>query len=307
MASGSRTIIIAALIGNTLVALSKFIASFVSGSSAMFSEAIHSVVDTGNQALLLYGIARAARPADERFPFGYGKEVYFWSFIVAILIFSVGAGLSIYEGVHALYKPKPLGDPMINYVVLSLAILFEGVAWGMALRQFNREKGRWGMIEAVKREKNPSTFVILFEDSAALAGLLIALLGVFLTQYTGNPVYDGVASVIIGLILAFAAVWLAHETKGLLIGEAANTEVVDSIRRLVQQNPNVMHVNEVLTLHMGPEYILFNLSVDFKDELDATAIEQAVVFIDRQIKKKHPLIKRVFIEAEARMAKVAAR
>ncbi len=305
MASGSKTIIIAALIGNTLVALSKFIASFISGSSAMFSEAIHSVVDTGNQALLLYGISRAARPADEQFPFGYGKEVYFWSFVVAILIFSVGAGLSIYEGVHYLYKPKQIGDPLINYVVLSLAIVFEGVAWGMALRQFRREKGRWGMVEAVRREKNPSTFVILFEDSAALAGLLVAFLGILLSQYTGNAVYDGIASLIIGLILGCAAVWLAYETKGLLIGESANTEVVQSIRRLVQQNPNVVHVNEVLTLHMGPEYILVNLSVDFKDELDATAIEQAVVFIDRQIKKKHPLIKRVFIEAEARMARVA--
>ncbi len=305
MASGSKTIIIAALIGNTLVALSKFIASFISGSSAMFSEAIHSVVDTGNQALLLYGISRAARPADEQFPFGYGKEVYFWSFVVAILIFSVGAGLSIYEGVHYLYKPKQIGDPLINYVVLSLAIVFEGVAWGMAWRQFRREKGRWGMVEAVRREKNPSTFVILFEDSAALAGLLIAFLGILLSQYTGNAVYDGIASLIIGLILGCAAVWLAYETKGLLIGESANTEVVQSIRRLVQQNPNVVHVNEVLTLHMGPEYILVNLSVDFNDELDATAIEQAVVFIDRQIKKKHPLIKRVFIEAEARMARVA--
>lgn len=298
--AGSKKVIIAALIGNALVAFSKFIAATITGSSAMFSEGIHSVVDTGNQALLLFGISRAKKPPTEEFPFGYGKEIYFWSFVVAMLLFSVGAGLSIYEGIHRIYAPTPISNPVVNYIVLGLAICFEAVAWIMAYKQFSKEKGSWGIIEAVKREKNPTTFVVLFEDTAAIIGLLIALLGVFLSSVTGMVIFDGIASLVIGLILGLTAWWLAIETKGLLIGESANKEVVEHIRKLAMSNEGITHVNELLTLHMGPEYVLVNIAVDFKDHLSATEIENTVALLDATIKRKHPRVKRVFIEAESR-------
>ena len=237
MASGSRTVIYAALAGNLLIAITKFIAAAFTGSAAMMAEGIHSTVDTGNQGLLLYGMKRAKQPADARFPFGYGKEVYFWSFMVAVLIFAVGAGISIYEGVSRLLHPHPVESPLINYVVLGLAMLFEGAAWFVAARQFNRVRGKWGPFEAVRRGKDPGAFLVLFEDSAAMLGLLVAGAGVALGHVTGNPLYDGAASIVIGVILALTAVWLAVETKGLLIGEAARKDVVDGIRARAAASP----------------------------------------------------------------------
>ncbi|MCK5361050.1 MAG: cation diffusion facilitator family transporter, partial [Gammaproteobacteria bacterium] len=201
MASESKKVIIAALIGNLMVAVTKFVATAFTGSSAMFSEAIHSVVDTGNQALMLYGLKRAKLPADKRFPFGHGKEIYFWSFVVAILIFAVGAGISIYEGIHSILVPSPIENVFINYIVLIIAMLFEGAAWHFAFKEFTRAKGKWGYIEAVQRGKDPSMFMVLFEDSAAILGLLIAFFGILFGQITGNPHYDGIASIMIGLIL----------------------------------------------------------------------------------------------------------
>jgi cation diffusion facilitator family transporter len=298
MSTGSKKVIFAALIGNALIAVTKFIAAFFTGSSAMLSEGIHSLVDTGNQILLLYGMKQAAKPADEDFPFGHGKEVYFWSFIVAILIFALGGGISIYEGIRHLLHPEPLLNPIINYIVLLLAMLFEGAAWLLALREFSRAKGNWGYIEAVKRAKDPSIFVVLFEDSAAMLGLLVAFIGIALAQYTGNLLFDGMASVIIGCILVGTAAWLAYETKGLLIGESAYRHVVQDIKNILQASPAIDHVNEVLTMHMGPEYILANLSVDFKDNMTAGNVEDTIAELDIKIKEKHPQVKRIFIEAE---------
>lgn len=300
MASSRKLVIYAALIGNGLIAIMKFIAAFITGSSAMLSEGVHSVVDTGNQLLLLYGLKRAAKPADEKFPFGHGKEIYFWSFVVAILIFAVGAGISLYEGIHSIIDPHPLDNLTINYVVLSLAIVFEGGAWYFAFREFNKSRGSMSYLEAVQRGKDPSMFVVLFEDSAAMLGLLVALLAMILTQVTGNLYFDGFASIVIGLILGGTAVWLAVETKGLLIGERANIEVVDGIRTLAEELPGIDHVNEVLTMHMGPEYILVNISVEFRDEADATEIEQSVARLDRDIKSRFLNVRRVFVEAESR-------
>jgi len=299
MASGSKTVIYAALAGNFLIAVTKFIAAAMTGSSAMLSEGIHSLVDTGNQILLLYGLKRAARPADEDFPFGHGKEIYFWSFVVAILIFAVGSGVSLYQGVTRIIAPHPITDPHINYIVLALALLFEGAAWGMALREFRRAKGKWGYIEAVKRGKDPTLFVVLFEDSAAMLGLLVALAGIYFSQLTGALWLDGAAAVIIGLILGGTAVWLAYETKGLLIGESANRRVVQDIRDLVRVNPRITHVNEILTMHMGPEFILVNISVDFADGMPSEHIEGTIAALDREIKRQHPEVKRIFIEAES--------
>jgi len=306
MASGSKKVIYAALAGNTLIAVTKFIAASITGSSAMLSEGIHSLVDTGNQGLLLYGMKRGARPADKKFPFGYGKEIYFWSFVVAILIFALGGGISIYEGIHHLLSPQPATHPLVNYLVLFLAMLFEGAAWLFALREFKHNKGENGYIEAINKTKDPSVIVVLFEDSAALLGLLVALAGVTLTHLTGNPYYDGSASIIIGLILLGTATWLARETKGLLIGESADPEIVRGIEEIVQRNSIVEGINEILTMHMGPDFILVTLSADFVDSASAADVEQQVAELDQQLKFRFPRIKRVFIEAEKMTRKKAS-
>ncbi|MGH1378844.1 MAG: cation diffusion facilitator family transporter [Alphaproteobacteria bacterium] len=299
MASGSKKIIIAALIGNSLISITKFIAASITGSAAMMSEGIHSLVDTGNQILLLYGLKQSAKPADDNFPFGHGKEIYFWSFIVAILIFSVGAGISIYEGVNHIYHPSELHDPTINYIVLGLAILFEGAAFYLALKEFNRVRGKLGYIEAVHNGKDPSLFVVLFEDFAALLGLFVALFGIMIAQITQNPMWDGMASVAIGVILGLTAVWLAYETKSLLIGEGANPKIVKSIKEIASKYEGIEQVNEVLTLHMGPEFLLVNISIDFDDNLPAGTVEQTISSITKEIKAKHLLAKKVFIEASS--------
>lgn len=265
----------------------------------MLSEGIHSVVDTGNQALLLYGLKKAQQPADKHFPFGHGKEIYFWSFVVAILIFSVGAGISIYEGVHHLINPNQITDPTLSLIVLGCAFCFEGAAWFFALREFTHSKGKWSYLEAVQRGKDPSMFVVLFEDSAAMLGLLIAFIGISLSYITGNPAYDGIASIIIGLILGGTAIWLAYETKSLLIGESANPEIINEIRAIVSQDDAVDAIKEILTMHMGPNFILATLNVDFRDQLSAAELEQSIAKLDLQIKQACPTVKRVFIEAES--------
>lgn len=307
MAGSSKKVVYAALGGNALIAVTKFIAAAMTGSSAMFSEGIHSVVDTGNQILLLHGMRMAKKPPDSRFPFGHGKEIYFWSFAVAILIFAVGSGVSLYEGIVHTLHPVPVKNPMINYIVLSFALIFEGLAWFFALTEFTKAKGKWGYIEAVKRGKDPTMFVVLFEDSAAMLGILVAFLGVFLSSHTGLYQFDGIASIIIGLILGGTAIWLAYETKGLLIGESANVKVVDGIREIIKCYEGVDHVNEVLTMHMGPNYILVNISIDFRDDISAGVLEVMIGRIDQHIKHTFPNVKRVFVEAESRRTLTRAR
>ena len=300
MATGSKKVIYAALAGNALIAVTKFISATITGSSAMLSEGIHSLVDTGNQVLLLNGLKRAQKPPDKNFPFGYGKEIYFWSFVVAILIFGLGAGISIYEGIIHILHPEPVKTPYINYIVIGLAMIFEGFAWYFAFKEFTKSKGKWSYLTAVQRAKDPSIFVILFEDSAALIGLVVAFLGIFLGQITGIVYFDGAASIVIGLILAGTATWLAYETKGLLIGESANESKIKGIRELASSYEVVEHVNEVLTLHMGPEYILVNISLDFNNSATADKVEKTIEQLDNDIKRNYPLVKRVFVEAEAR-------
>jgi len=305
MSGSSKKIIYAALIGNSLISITKFIAAFFTNSSAMLSEGIHSLVDTGNQILLLYGLKRAQKPADEMFPFGYGKEVYFWSFVVAILIFAVGSGVSIYEGVHRVLDPQPMTNVYINYIVLGLAVVFEGAAWLMAVKAFSKERAGRGYMEAIHTAKDPSIFVVLFEDTAALLGLIVALVAIFLAQLTGNHYLDGVASIIIGLILAATAIWLAYETKSLLIGERANTSVVEKIRSIVSATEDVNHVNEVVTMHMGPDFVLVTISLDFSNEISAKRVKEMVTEMTLAIKATEPLVKRVFIEAESRTEHVS--
>ena len=298
MAASSKKVILAALIGNSLIAVTKFIAASLTGSSAMFSEGIHSLVDTGNQGLLLYGLKAAKKPADTEFPFGHGKEIYFWSFVVAILIFAVGAGISIYEGVHHILHPAEISNPMINYIVLGLAIIFESGALYIAVKEFDKARGKLGYLKAVKHGKDPSLFVVLFEDSAAMLGLFIALGGVTLAQLTGNAIWDGIASVAIGFILAGTALWLAIETKSLLIGEGADKETVKEINTIAGAHDEVEQVNEILTLHMGPEFILATISLEFKRGLKTGRIETITHSLDQEIKERFPRIKRIFIEAE---------
>ena len=298
MASGSKKVIYAALIGNGLIAVTKFIASAVTGSSAMFSEGIHSVVDTGNQVLLLFGLKRAAKPPDDRFPFGHGKEIYFWSFVVAIMIFAVGSGISLYEGIQHIRDPHPIDNPTINYIVLGLSMLFEGVAWTLAYREFSHIRGSRSILREVHESKDPTTYVVLFEDTAAMLGLVVAFVGVWLAHTTGMAWLDGAASVVIGLILGATAFWLAWETKSLLIGESAKPEVVEGVRELAQDVSDIERVGEVLTLHMGPEYILVNLSVDFRDDCSAGNMEASIAALSGAIKGRWPRVKKVFVEAE---------
>lgn len=300
MSASSKKVIYAALVGNALIAATKFAAAAMTGSSAMFSEGIHSVVDTGNQVLLLHGIRKARKPPCDRFPFGHGKEIYFWSFAVAILIFAVGSGVSLYEGIIHTIHPEPMSNPMVNYIVLGLAMVFEGVAWFFAFTEFKKAKGQWGYIEAVHRGKDPIMFVVLFEDSAAMLGIFVAFLGVLLVDLTGILIFDGIASIIIGLILGGTAVWLAYETKGLLIGESANEMVIKGIREIILKYDGIDNVNEVLTMHMGPDFVLVNVSIDFKDNLKAGDLEGMIALMDTEIKESFPTVKRIFVEAESR-------
>jgi len=290
--------ILAALVGNSLIAVTKFIAASYTGSSAMFSEAVHSVVDSGNQLLLLYGVKRSKRPADSKHPFGYGKELYFWSFVVAILIFSIGSGISFYEGFHKLHSPEPVSNPMINFIVLGFAVIFESWTCWVAATEFKKSKGDRGWVEAIRRSKDPALFTVLFEDTAALLGLLVALIALTLSEHLNLPVLDSVASLIISFILAVTAGLLAFECKGLLTGEGASEEVVTGIKQIINESQGIKHVNEVLTLHLGPEDILLNVSLDFEDDLSSGEVEEAISTLESRIKQMFPEIRRVFIEAQ---------
>ncbi|WP_425406198.1 cation diffusion facilitator family transporter [Hwanghaeella sp.] len=297
-AQGSKLVIYAALAGNGLIAITKFAAAGYTGSSAMFSEAIHSVVDTGNQGLLLYGLHRANRPPDQKHPFGYGGEVYFWSFVVAILLFAVGSGFSLYEGVLKVMDPHPVTNVFVSYLVLGGAIVFEAGAWIVAAREFNKTRKGRPILRTVLEAKDPSIITVLLEDSAAMLGLIAALVGIWLGQVTGNPVYDGAASIVIGVILAMAAIFLAIETKGLLIGEAAHPEVTAALEGIIADQASVAQINEILTMHVGPSDVLVNASLDFKDSVDSVEIERAVTEIEAKIKQAYPRVTRIFIEAQ---------
>ncbi|MCQ8279729.1 cation diffusion facilitator family transporter [Acetobacteraceae bacterium KSS8] len=300
--SSSRLVIFAALGGNVLIAAGKFAAAFWTGSSAMLSEAIHSLVDCGNQLMLLHGLKQAARPADAQHPFGYGLLLYFWTFVVAVLIFGVGAGVSIIEGIDKVRHPHPVENPWVNYLVLGGSIVFEGAVWVLALREFREVKGARGWIEAIQRSKDPTSFTVLFEDSAALLGLLAALLCVWLSQALDMPLLDGVGSLLVGAILTVTAGFLAWESKSLLAGESVSPEVRASIQRIVASEPDVSRANEILTMHFGPRDVLVALSLDFDDRQSAAAVERTVSRIERRIRDAHPEVRRVFVEAQDREA-----
>ena len=297
-ADGSFKVILAALIGNGLISIAKFGGALYTGSSAMFSEGVHSLVDTSNQGLLLYGMKRSKKPADARHPFGYGGEIYFWAFVVAVLIFAGGAGFSIYEGIHKLQHPEPITNVFVNYIILGLALVFEGVAWYVAYKEFNKGRGEVGYVTAIRASKDPRIFTVLLEDTGAMLGLLIALAGIAIADYTGLTWVDGATSITIGVILAGIAVVLCIECKGLLIGESAAPEIVENIKASLGDISEVATVNEVLTVHFGPEDILVNISLDFKSGLSTGSIETTVTEVEKRLKAAEPHIKRVFIEVQ---------
>lgn len=297
--SGSIKVILAALAGNFGIACLKFAAGAYTGSSAMLTEGVHSLVDTGNQGVLLYGLKRGARPADERHPFGYGKEVFFWAFMVAILIFGVGAGVSLYEGVHKVLDPHPAEKVWVAVLVLFGSILFEGWSFSVAIKEFRASKGERSFLAATRESKDPTLFTVLFEDAAAMAGLVVAFIGVVAAWYFDMPVLDGAASVVIGLILAGVAVFLAYECRGLLVGEAASPLLVAGVREIVSTHPAIDGVERVLTMHVGPRSVLLATTLDFADALTAADVERAVADLGTTIQQRFPEVSHVFIEAKS--------
>lgn len=297
-ASGSRFAIYAALAGNLAIAIAKFVAAALSGSSAMLSEGVHSLVDTVNELLLLYGLRRAARPADASHPFGYGRELYFWSFIVALLVFALGAGVSLYEGIAHVRNPEPASNHTLNYVVLGLSILFEGASWWVSLREFRARKGAMGYVQAFRESKDPSLFTVLLEDSAALIGLFIALLGLLAAQWLQMPELDGVASIGIAAVLACSAFVLARESKSLLIGEPATRPLSDALRRIAGADPDVRAVNGVLSVQMGPEQVVAALSAEFEDQRSTAQIEACIERIERAARAEYPELQSLFVKPQ---------
>ena len=302
-ASGSTKIVILALCANFLIACAKFAAYLWTSSSAMLSEAIHSLADTSNQALLLYGQRRSQRPPDAKHPFGYARELYFWSFVVAILLFSLGAGFSVYEGIHKFFHPHPIKDPFVNYVVLTLAIALEAVALHAAVKEFNRRRGDEQVLPALRRSKDPALFTIVLEDLAAIMGLFIALIGIMCAHLLGWQQADAIASIAIGLVLAMVATFIAIEVKALLIGEAAGQGVQSGIREIIeterQGNGHIRAINDIRTLQLGARDILVTASVDFDDTTRAADIKSATHRLEKEIRARYPDVQQFYIEVEA--------
>jgi cation diffusion facilitator family transporter len=298
MAGSSPKAVYAAIAGNLGIAITKFVAAALTGSSAMLAEGIHSLVDTGNGGLLLLGIQRARKPADRAHPFGHGMEIYFWTLIVAIMIFAVGGGFSLYEGIEHIRHPDPVSRPGVAYLVLAVSAIFEGYSWSVAYREMQKGRRRRSMWRVVTQSKDPTTFTVLFEDSAALFGLFIAFLGVFFGSRLDNPYLDGSASIVIGVLLAVVAVILAFQTKELLIGEAVDPYTLQSIRTLAEDDPSVARVVRPLTMHLGPDEVLLALELVFESGSAADSAA-AIDRIDRLIRAKHPQIRHIFIEAQS--------
>ena len=316
--ASSKKAIYAAILGNFAIAVTKFLGAAVSGSSAMLAEGIHSLVDTGNGGLLLLGIRRSKHPPDEQHPYGYGKSLYFYALIVAVLIFGLGGGISLYEGILHTLDPGhggPTGATIfgltvsgltLNTVVLVAAIVFEGAAFRTALQEFNKQRGDRGLIAAIKASKDPTTFTVLFEDSAAIAGLVVALVSVHLTEALHMPIIDGIGSIVIGLILCGVASFLVWESKKLLVGEAADPDMRESIRALAREDDAVAEVVRMMTLHMGPNTLVLNMDLTFDDALDAEAVAAAVDRVEGTIREAHPEVRYIFLEAESLTGRRAA-
>jgi cation diffusion facilitator family transporter len=298
--SAGKLSVYVALGSNLAIAATKFIAAAYTGSSAMLSEAVHSLVDTVNEVLLLYGMHRAARPPDIAHPFGHGRELYFWSFIVALLVLALGAAAAFYEGVNHILHPAEMRDPIINYAVLGVSFAFEGISWWAGLKAFRATKGSQGYLDAFRSSKDPTTFTVLFEDSAALLGLVIASIGIGAAHALSAPRLDGAASIGIALVLLCASMLLARETKALLIGEPARSHVREAVLRVAEADRDVRHANGILTVQLGPNHIVAALSVEFEDALDTTEIERCVNRIEAAIKRAQPDVTTLFVKPQSR-------
>jgi cation diffusion facilitator family transporter len=292
--TSTRTLVIA-LLANLGIAVSKFVAAAITGSSAMLTEGVHSVVDSTNQLLLMWGRRQAKKPADKYHPLGYGRELYFWSFVVAVLVFSLGAGVSIYEGIIHIAHPEPAVSPLVAYVVLLIAFLLEGWSTLEAFQEFRAAKGDAGWFEAIRQSKDPPSFIVLLENGAAMAGIVAAAVGLLLSQLTGDPFFDGAASVVIGAILAITALLLAYESKGLLIGEAADPKLVRGLHDLVSGKTGVVGVGHVLTVHSAPDQITAMINVDFRDSITAGDVERIVEEVEKEAHERWPHVRRLFI------------
>ena len=297
--SSSKIVVYGAIGANVAIAISKFVAAYFTGSAAMMSEGIHSLVDSGNGGLILFGLNRSERPADARHPFGHSKDLYFWTVIVAVMIFAVGGGMSLYKGYQYIQHPAPLTDPTWNYWVLGLAMLFEGTACALAYREFRKTQGEAGFWQALRDSRDPAVFAILLEDMAALVGLVIALAGVFLGHYLNNLYFDGAASMAIGALLVGMSIFMLREARGLLVGEGASPEVLRGLEALASQDAAVTKLRAPLTMYLGPADAILALDIAFHDHLTAVEIEQAVERLQTAIKGKYPEFKRVFIEASS--------
>jgi cation diffusion facilitator family transporter len=301
----NRTLLIA-FAANLGIAVSKFVAAAFTGSSAMLTEGIHSVVDSLNQVLLLWGRRQSRKPPDDKHPFGYGRELYFWSFVVAVLVFALGAGVSVYEGVIHIIEPEAAVSPIVAYAVLAFAFLLEGGSTLAAFREFRAAKGGLGWFQAVRQSKDPPAFIVLLENGAAMAGILVAAAGVALSQATGNPFFDGAASVVIGLILGVTALVLAIESKALLIGEAADPALVASVRAAAEEEPGIVGVGHVLTVHSSPDQITVMMNADFEDSITAGEVERIIARIEAKVEAHWPAIKRLYIRPQQDAARIKA-
>ncbi len=301
--SSGKSTVMAALFANLGIAVAKFVGAALSGSAAMMAEGIHSVVDTGNQGFLLLGMKRAKKPADEKHPFGYGGEIFFYAFIVAVSLFSLGSGLSIYEGVHSILSPPSEGEsafPWIAFTVLVIALAFEGNALRIAIREFRSVRKNRGLIRDLKDMKDPAIFVVMAEDSAACTGLIVAMIGLTMAYLTGSHIWDASASIGIGIILGCVAVLLAIEVKGLLVGEATDPDIIGEVHAAVAGIDEIKTVNDIRTMHLGPHDVLMTMSLDFRDGVKSEEIEAIVTRIEGRTRGKHPDIKKMFIEVQAR-------
>jgi cation diffusion facilitator family transporter len=295
----SKTSIYAAIAGNLLIAATKAVAAFFTGSSAMLSEAIHSVVDTGNGVLMLYGIRQSKKPPDETHQFGYGRELYFWSLIVALSIFAVGGGVSVYEGVSRLRHPAPTENPVWNYAVLTISFVFESVTWYFGWRTFGLSRKKGTILEGIIASKDPTTFSVLLEDSTAIVGLVIAFFGILLGQLTGVQYFDGIASILIGLLLCLVAWLMGHETKELIIGEAVDAETQKGIRRIVEAEPSIEKVVKAMTVYIGPNDVSLTLELLYRQGVSAIEIGKTIRRVERDVRAKYPHITRIFYAANS--------
>lgn len=301
--------VIAAVLANIAIGIVKFIAAGISGSSAMISEGIHSIVDSGNGLLILFGMKRAERRPDLEHPFGYSQELYFWTLVVAVMIFALGGGLSMYEGMHRIMEITPettLGDPTLNYIIIGISAIIEGMSLSVALREFNAARGDVSPLRFIRDAKDPSLFTVVLEDSAAEIGLLFAFLGTLLGHVLNNPYFDGIASVLIGVLLACVSVVLLRETKGLLIGEGLSASELRRVGAIVEEDPHVLKCGRVLSLYLGPHDMLLTIDATFDEEADRNAIDQSIDDVERAIVREFPQTTRIFIEPENLRATQAA-